>query len=65
MVIHVILLMKNIKNIYNIGQNVGLSKEEIYDILNDITKRKEQPSFSIGPSCYPGSWYATVSIKDF
>ena len=51
--------------IYNIGQNVGLSKEEIYDILNDITNRKEQSSFSIGPPCYGGAYYGTPSIKDF
>ena len=57
--------MKNKKEKYKIGQMVGLNKKEIKEVLRNITSRKEQPSFSVGSPCYPGSRYGTVSINDF
>ena len=57
--------MKNINKTYKIGQIIGLNKKEINEVLRKITNRKEQPSFSVGPPCYPGNFYGVVSIKDF
>lgn len=56
--------MKKIKSIYNLGKKVGLNNNDISYILKNTNTPIEQVSISTGPD-YPGTWYGTVSIKDF
>ncbi len=50
---------------YKFAKVLGLSKKEIDVVLNSMSTRNEQPSFSLGPPFYPGGRYGTVSINDF
>ena len=49
-------------NLLRIARILGIGNK---DILNSFNSRTEQPSFSVGPSWYPGAKYGTISINDF
>jgi len=55
----------NHSQITELRRQLGLSTEQIYSILNDALNDTEPVSLSLGPSHYPGSFYGTVSLKDF
>ena len=53
------------ENIYGLGENLGLDRTEIDNILRDVNDIKEEHEFVMGSSTYAGLNYGTVSIKDF
>ena len=59
--------MNNIsnENIYGLGENLGLDRTEIDNILRDVNDIKEEHEFVMGSPTYAGLNYGTVSIKDF
>jgi hypothetical protein len=55
--------MKN--RIYRIGIDLGLGEKDIDSLMSKSMIENENAYFSFGPPRYPGSFYGTVSIKDF
>ena len=54
------------KNLYKLGEKLGLTKNDIDDALKSRTAGDKQASLSFGPGPYNwGSLYGTVSINDF
>jgi hypothetical protein len=52
--------------LYMLGIELGLTKNDIDQIIQDIPRTNDCPSLSLGPPFYPGGGrYGTVSIKDF
>jgi len=54
-----------IYQIFNLGSQLGLNKNEIKNIIHKQESIKDQISFSSGPPFYPGGRYGTISIKEF
>ena len=54
---------KNTK-LYEYGQMIGLNKNEINNIVNNILPNSEQLSYVAGPMPYLSSFYGTISILD-
>ena len=50
--------------IEELGQMLGLTRENIAAMLRDIPAKTEQPSFDLGPGPYRGTFYGTISIYD-
>ena len=55
--------MKN--RIYELGSPLGLNKKDIDNIIKHKPDKNEQVSLNVGPDPYYGTWYGTISIKDF
>lgn len=53
------------KEYYKLGNKLGLTPEEIDDIIQNLPIQKEPASFDIGPPGYGGGRYGTISIKEF
>lgn len=53
-----------IENLFKLYEKLGLNKKDFNDILKNSNNRKEQLSFSIGPSWYPGNRYGSICIND-
>ena len=53
------------KNIFKLGEKLGLKNDEINLLLEENNKKNEQSLTSMGPFDYPGTHYGTISIKDF
>ncbi len=53
------------KNIYRLGENLGLSRRDINNVLREISCVKEGQDFVMSSPTYAGLNYGTVSIKDF
>ena len=51
--------------IVELGRQLGLSAEQIREIMDDTLHGAEPVSLSLGPPYYPGTHYGTVSIADF
>ena len=59
-------MKKDIKyKIYELGNKLGLNKDDLDFVLKDFNAVSGQVSLSIGPPWYPGGRYGTISIKDF
>jgi len=48
-----------------LGRQLGLDAEQIHAIVNAPHDEPEHLSFSLGPPHYSGSYYGTISIRDF
>jgi hypothetical protein len=48
-----------------LGRQLGLDSEQINTIMNTDQHEPEHLSFSLGPPHYSGSYYGTISIRDF
>jgi hypothetical protein len=54
------------KIFYTLGKKLGLTKNDIDYVLQDVLFTDEQPSFSLGPPFYSGGGrYGTFSIQVF
>jgi len=51
--------------VYNLGNQLGLNKNEINSLIVKTNSETEQSLISMGPIIYPGTHYGTISIKDF
>ena len=52
--------------LYGLGIKLGLTKNDIDQIIQVAPRTSDPPSLSLGPPFYPGGGrYGTVSIKDF
>jgi len=51
--------------IYKLGRKLGLKKNDMDLILNDVDRTEEKSSFSTGPPEYMGAHYGSISINDF
>jgi hypothetical protein len=51
--------------IRELGQQLGLNREQIYSILNNTHHITEEYSCVLGPPHYPASFYGTISINEF
>ena len=50
--------------LYEYGQMMGLNKNEINNIIDNIIPKSEQLSYIAGPQPYLSSFYGTISILD-
>lgn len=48
-----------------LGRQLGLDAEQIKAIINTTQQEPEHLSISLGPPHYSGSYYGTISIRDF
>lgn len=56
---------KNIDTkLYEYGQMMGLNKNEINNIIDNIIPNSEQLTYVAGPTPYLSSFYGTISILD-
>jgi hypothetical protein len=53
------------KDVYELGDNLGLNRTDIDNVLRDISNIKEEQSFVMSYPTYAGLNYGTISIKDF
>jgi len=60
-----VVKMKKYYEFYKLGNKIGLNKKDIKNVLENPNIKIEQPSLSIGGPDYPGTYYGTISIKDF
>ncbi len=58
--------MNKIENLYYIAKNIGLKKTDLDNVLNNEKNYSENIHLSAGPPAYHGgTWYGTISIRDF
>ena len=50
--------------LYEYGQMIGLNKNEIDNIIDNIIPNSEQLTYVAGPQPYLSSFYGTISILD-
>ena len=48
-----------------LGRQLGLDAEQINAIMTTTRHEPEHLSFALGPPHYSGSYYGTISIRDF
>jgi hypothetical protein len=53
------------ENLYKLGRKVGLNKNDIDKLLKHRFITNEHASLSYPDSYKDGTWYGTISIKDF
>ena len=56
---------KKVYNIYILGKELGLNKQDIDNIISNPDKNLENVNFSNGPPWYPGGKYGVISINEF
>lgn len=54
-----------LRNLSKLIDTLGMSNDDVNDILTDRSVLKEQTYLSIGPKPYWADYYGTISIKDF
>ena len=47
------------------GENLGLSRRDINNVLKKISYAREEQDFVMSSPTYAGLNYGTISIKDF
>ena len=57
--------MKKYEELYKLVYKVGLNKKDFDNIFKNPNKSNEHLLYSIGPPCYPGTKYGTISVNDF
>ena len=56
--------MNTTKKLYEYGQMMGLNKNEISNMIDNIVPNSEPLSYEAGPPPYLSSFYGTTSILD-
>ena len=52
--------------IYELGEKVGLNKQEIDETLTNVSSKYKQVSISYSSDCYKdGTMYGSISINDY
>ena len=58
--------MKKYYEFYQLGNILGLTKEDIIEIIKNPIAGKEKPILTSGGPLYPGgAFYGTISINEF